>query len=40
VIETLPPAHLDRGRPRTNSYHHPEKLLRDSADGDDDPEHP
>lgn len=40
VIETLPPAHLDCGQPRTNSYHHPGKLLRDSADGDDDPEHP
>lgn len=42
VIETLPPAHLDRGQPRTNSYHHPDKLLRDSADGgdDDDPDHP
>lgn len=38
MIETLPPAHLDRGQPRTNSYHHPEKLLRDSDD--DDPEHP
>jgi hypothetical protein len=40
VIETMPPAHLDRGQPRTNSYHHPGKLLRDSADRDDDPEHP
>lgn len=40
VIETLPPPHLDRGQPRTNSYHHPDKLLRDRADGDDDPEHP
>lgn len=39
VIETLAPPHLDRGRPRTNSYHHPDKLLRDSAD-DDDPEDP
>lgn len=37
VTETLPPAHLDRGRPRTNSYHHPEKLLRDSANDDDGP---
>ncbi len=30
----LPPAHLDRGQPRTNRYHHPERFLRDS---DDDP---
>ncbi|ORA17624.1 hypothetical protein BST12_19350, partial [Mycobacterium angelicum] len=29
----IPPAHLDRGQPRTNSYHHPERLL---CDGDDD----
>ena len=31
--EWIPPAHLDRGQPRVNTYHHPEKLLRD---GDDD----
>jgi hypothetical protein len=31
--EWIPPAHLDQGQPRTNSYHHPEKLLR--ADEDD-----
>lgn len=31
--EWLPPAHLDRGQPRTNSFHHPERFLRD---GDDD----
>jgi hypothetical protein len=31
--EWLSPAHLDHGQPRTNSFHHPEKLLRD---GDDD----
>jgi hypothetical protein len=24
----IPPPHLDRGRRRTNSYHHPEKFLR------------
>ncbi|EUA89720.1 hypothetical protein I551_3796 [Mycobacterium ulcerans str. Harvey] len=29
--EWLPPPHLDHGQPRTNTYHHPEKLLRDSA---------
>jgi hypothetical protein len=33
--EWIPPPHLDRGQPRVNTYHHPEKLLRD-ADGDDD----
>ena len=27
--EWIPPAHLDHGQPRTNTYHHPEKLLRD-----------
>ena len=30
--EWLPPAHLDRGQPRTNTYHHPEKLLRQDDD--------
>ncbi|GAB1811011.1 HNH endonuclease signature motif containing protein [Mycobacterium sp. MUNTM1] len=30
--EWLPPPHLDRGRPRINVFHHPEKLLRDSDD--------
>ena len=33
--EWIPPAHLDRGQPRTNTFHHPEKLLR--ADEDDGP---
>lgn len=32
--EWIPPPHLDHGQPRTNTYHHPEKLL---ADTDDDP---
>jgi len=27
--EWIPPPHLDHGQPRTNTYHHPEKLLRD-----------
>ena len=33
--EWIPPAHLDRGQPRTNTFWHPEKLLRDedSEDG-------
>jgi hypothetical protein len=25
--EWIPPPHLDHGQPRTNSFHHPEKLL-------------
>jgi Domain of unknown function (DUF222) len=33
--EWIPPAHLDHGRPRTNTFHHPEKLL---ASGDDEPD--
>jgi hypothetical protein len=32
--EWIPPPHLDRGQPRTNTFWHPEKLLR--AEGDDD----
>ena len=27
--EWIPPPHLDRGQPRINTFHHPEKLLRD-----------
>ncbi|MFZ0903738.1 MAG: HNH endonuclease signature motif containing protein [Mycobacterium sp.] len=30
--EWIPPPHLDYGQPRTNTYHHPEKLLRDDED--------
>ncbi len=30
--EWLPTAHLDRGQPRTNRYHHPERFLRDTDD--------
>ena len=31
----IPPPHLDRGQPRTNTYHHPEKMFRqDDDDGD------
>jgi hypothetical protein len=33
--EWIPPPHLDRGQPRTNDFHHPEKLLRRS-DGEPD----
>ncbi|WP_155770449.1 HNH endonuclease signature motif containing protein, partial [Mycobacterium asiaticum] len=32
--EWLPPAHLDHGQPRINTFHHPEKLF---ADDDDEP---
>jgi hypothetical protein len=32
--EWIPPPHLDRGQPRTNTYRHPEKLLpREDDDG-------
>ncbi len=30
--EWIPPPHLDRGQPRTNTYWHPEKLLRNDDD--------
>ncbi|MEM6105574.1 DUF222 domain-containing protein, partial [Mycobacterium sp. 050272] len=30
--EWIPPPHLDRGQPRTNTYHHPERLLHDGDD--------
>jgi hypothetical protein len=33
--EWIPPAHLDRGQPRINTFHHPEKLL--SEDDDEEP---
>jgi hypothetical protein len=33
--EWIPPAHLDRGRPRVNTFHHPEKLLLGESDEDD-----
>lgn len=32
--EWIPPPHLDRGQPRTNTFHHPEKLLCDEDDED------
>jgi hypothetical protein len=34
--EWIPPPHLDHGQPRINTYHHPEKLLRDDDDNNDD----
>src|ERR1700722_1665098 len=30
--EWIPAPHLDRGQPRVNTYHHPEKLLQDDDD--------
>ncbi|WP_431602698.1 hypothetical protein, partial [Mycobacterium mantenii] len=30
----IPPPHLDRGQPRTNTFHHPEKLLAEKDDED------
>jgi hypothetical protein len=30
--EWIPPPHLDYGRPRINTFHHPEKLLCDEDD--------
>jgi hypothetical protein len=33
TTEWIPPPHLDRGQPRTNTVHHPEKLLRDEDEG-------
>jgi hypothetical protein len=31
----IPPPHLDHGQPRTNDYHHPERLLGDDDEQDD-----
>jgi hypothetical protein len=33
--EWIPPPHLDRGQPRTNTYHHPEKVLRERDEEED-----
>jgi hypothetical protein len=35
--EWIPPAHLDHGQPRTNKFHHPEKILC-GPDDDDEPD--
>ncbi|ODR06413.1 hypothetical protein BHQ21_11520 [Mycobacterium sherrisii] len=34
VTEWIPPPHLDRGQPRVNTFHHPEKLLAGDQDED------
>ncbi|HKI39849.1 MAG: HNH endonuclease signature motif containing protein [Mycobacterium sp.] len=31
----IPPPHLDRGQPRVNTFHHPEKILADEDDEDE-----
>jgi hypothetical protein len=35
TTEWIPPPHLERGQPRTNTFHHPEKLLGAQHDEDD-----
>ncbi|OBJ17100.1 HNH endonuclease signature motif containing protein [Mycobacterium colombiense] len=35
--EWIPPPHLDRGQPRVNTFHHPEKIVADEDDETDDP---
>jgi Domain of unknown function (DUF222) len=37
TTEWIPPPHLNHGQPRTNNYHHPEKMLREGNDDDDAP---
>ena len=32
ITEWIPPPHLDHGQRRTNTYHHPEKMLGDDED--------
>ncbi|HEX7322248.1 MAG TPA: HNH endonuclease signature motif containing protein [Mycobacterium sp.] len=34
TAETIPPPHLDNGRPRINQFHHPENILREASSGD------
>ena len=34
--EWIPPTHLDRGQPRTNAFHHPERFLHVSDDDEPD----
>jgi hypothetical protein len=35
--EWIPPPHQDHGQPRTNTFHHPEKLLHNNRDDEDEP---
>jgi hypothetical protein len=34
LTEWIPPPSLDRGQARTNTFHHPENLIRDNGDDD------
>jgi len=34
--EWIPPPHLDHGQPRTNTFHHPEKILGEEEDDEED----
>lgn len=36
-IEWIPPPHQDRGQPRTNTFHHPEKTIAQDDEDDDPP---
>jgi hypothetical protein len=36
LTEWIPPPHLDRGQSRVNQFHHPENLLREGEDDDED----
>ncbi|BBX61901.1 hypothetical protein MSAS_10750 [Mycobacterium saskatchewanense] len=36
TTQWIPPPHQDRGQPRTNTYHHPERLLTPNEDDDED----
>ncbi|MBV9353296.1 MAG: HNH endonuclease [Mycobacterium sp.] len=36
LTEWIPPPQLERGQPRTNTFHHPEKLLHNEEGKDDD----
>ncbi|MDQ1322647.1 MAG: hypothetical protein QG655_3895, partial [Actinomycetota bacterium] len=36
--EWIPPPHLDRGQPRTNNHHHPERILRPDEEHPDENE--
>ena len=33
-VQWIPPPHLDTGQPRTNAYHHPERLLKPPGEDD------
>ena len=37
TTEWIPPPELDHGQPRTNTTHHPEKMLENDDDEDEEP---